>query len=31
MIAVDDATGTVVDAIFCQQEDAHSYFLLTRA
>ena len=28
LIAVDDATGTVVDALFCQQEDAHSYFLL---
>ena len=22
------ATGTVVDAFFCEQEDAHSYFLL---
>ena len=31
LIAVDDATGTVVDALFCQQEDAHSYFLLSRA
>ena len=28
LIAVDDATGTVVDAFFCEQEDAHSYFLL---
>ena len=29
LIAVDDdATGTVVDALFCEQEDAHSYFLL---
>ena len=28
LIAVDDATGTVVDALFCKQEDAHSYFLL---
>ena len=28
LIAVDDATGTVVDALFCQQEDAHSYFPL---
>ena len=28
LIAVDDATGTVVDALFCQQEDAYSYFLL---
>ena len=31
LIAVDDATGTVVDALFCEQEDAHSYFLLIRA
>ena len=29
LIAVDDATGTVVDALFCAQEDALSYFLLT--
>ena len=28
LIAVDDATGTVVNALFCEQEDAHSYFLL---
>ena len=28
LIAVYDATGTVVDALFCEQEDAHSYFLL---
>ena len=28
LIAVDDATGTVVDALFCKKEDAHSYFLL---
>ena len=28
LLAVDDATGTVVDALFCEQEDAHSYFLL---
>ena len=28
LIAVDDANGTVVDALFCEQEDAHSYFLL---
>ena len=28
LIAVDDATGTVVDALFCAQEDAPSYFLL---
>ncbi len=25
---MDDATGTVVDALFCEREDAHSYFLL---
>ena len=25
LIAVDDATGTVVEALFGQQEDAHSY------
>ena len=28
LVAVDDATGTVVDALFCNKEDAHSYFLL---
>ena len=28
LITVDDATGTVVDALFCEKEDAHSYFLL---
>ena len=28
LIAVDDATGAVVDALFCEREDAHSYFLL---
>ena len=28
LVAVDDATGTVVDALICEQEDAHSYFLL---
>ena len=28
LIAVDDATGTVVNALFCAQEDALSYFLL---
>ena len=31
LIAVDDATGTVVEALFCQQEDAHNYFLLMQA
>ena len=28
LIAVDDATGTVLDACFCEKEDARSYFLL---
>ena len=28
LFAVDDATGTVVDALFCEQEDAHNYFRL---
>ena len=31
LIAVDDATGAVVDALFCEQEDSRSYFLLIRA
>ena len=31
LIAVDDATGQVVSALFCEHEDARSYFLLTRA
>ena len=31
LIAVDDATGKVVDALFCQQEDAHNYFLLMQS
>ena len=31
LIAVDDATGKVMDARFCEQEDARSYFLLIRA
>ena len=30
LIAVDDATGTVVDALFCEKEDDFSYFLLIR-
>ena len=30
LIAVDDATGTVVDTLFCEKEDARSYFLLIR-
>ena len=28
LIAVDGATSTVVNALFCEQEDAHNYFLL---
>ena len=28
MVGGPDATGTVVDALFCEKEDAHSYFLL---
>ena len=28
LIAVDDATNTVVDALFCEQEDSRNYFLL---
>ncbi len=28
LIAVDDATGTALSAWFCEQEDAHNYFLL---
>ena len=28
LLVVDDATGTVVDALFCEREDAHSYFVL---
>ena len=31
LIAVDDATGTVVDSLFCEQEDAHNYFLLMQS
>ena len=30
LIAVDDATGTVLDALFCEKEDARSYFLLVQ-
>ena len=30
LLAVDDATGTVVDALFSEREDAHSYFVLMR-
>ena len=28
LIAVDNATGTVVDALFCAKEEAYTYFLL---
>ena len=28
LLAVDDATGSVVHALFCQQEDTRGYFLL---
>ena len=28
LIAVDDATGTVTDALFCEKEEAYTYFLL---
>ena len=28
LIAVDDATGAVVDALFCEQEDSRNYFVL---
>ena len=28
LIAVDDATGCVVNSLFCEHEDAHNYFLL---
>ena len=31
LIAVDDATGQVVSAWFCEHEDARSYFRLIRA
>lgn len=31
LIAVDDATGKVIDARFCERENARSYFLLIRA
>ena len=30
LIAVDDVTGTVVGALFCEMEDARSYLLLIR-
>ena len=28
LLAVDDATGSVVDALFCNHEDSRNYFLL---
>ena len=28
LIAVDDTTGTVVNALFCEKEEAYTYFLL---
>ena len=28
LLAVDDATGSVVNTLFCRQEDSHNYFLL---
>ena len=30
LIAVDDATGTGVSALFCEKEEAYTYFLLIR-
>lgn len=30
LLAVDDATGIVVNALFCELENTHSYFLLMR-
>ncbi len=31
LLAVDDATGAVVNALFCEQEDSHNYFLLMQS
>ena len=28
LLAVDDATGTVADALFCEKEETYTYFLL---
>ena len=28
LLAIDDATGIVVNALFCELENTHSYFLL---
>ena len=30
LLAVDDATGNVVNALFCEQENTRDYFLLMR-
>ena len=30
LLAVDDATGIVVNALFCEQENTRDYFLLMR-
>ena len=30
LLAVDDATGCVVNALFCEQENTRSYLLLVR-
>ena len=30
LLAMDDATGTVVNALFCELENTHSYFLMMR-
>ena len=30
LLAVDDATGAVVNALFCERENARNYFLLTQ-
>ena len=30
LLAVDDATGSVVNALFCKQENTRDYFLLMR-
>ena len=31
LLAVDDATGSLVDALFCEQEDSRNYFLLMQS
>ena len=30
LLAVDDATGIVVNALFCEQENTRDYFLLMK-